>query len=392
MDNSFILNHLGEDREEYYGSVAPPVFQTTNFCFRTVGEMREKLTREMETPFYTRGYNPTVAILRKKIAALEKAEDALVFSSGSAAVAAAVMSVVKGGEHVVCVQKPYSWTNTLLSKYLEKYGVSHTFVSGGGATDFEKAIQPNTKLIYLESPNSLTFELQDISAIATIAKAKGITTIIDNSYNSPINQNPITMGIDLVLHSGSKYLNGHSDVVCGVVCGSHERILKMMKEEFMTIGGCISPQDAALVLRGLRTLELRVNRSAETTKKVADFLEKHPKIKQLNYPFSSKNPQVDLAKKQMKQGGGLLSIVINSPDVAGVERFCDSLKRFLLATSWGGYESLLFPICALAGSTSFAHGEAKVEYPLPWDLVRLYIGLEDADLLIADLEQALEKV
>ncbi|MCX6296854.1 MAG: aminotransferase class I/II-fold pyridoxal phosphate-dependent enzyme [Bacteroidetes bacterium] len=385
MDTSFILNHLGEERDEYYGSVAPPIFQTTNFCFKTVAEMRQKLTKELETPFYSRGYNPTVAMLRKKIAALEKAEDALVFSSGSAAVAAAVMSVVKGGDHVVCVQKPYSWTNNLLSKYLAKYGVTHTFVSGGEAADFEKAILPNTKLIYLESPNSLTFELQDIEAISKLAKSKGITTIIDNSYNSPINQNPITLGVDLVVHSGSKYINGHSDVVCGVVCGSNERIMKMMAEEYMTIGSVISAQDAGLVLRGLRTIELRVNQSAVSAKKVADFLEKHPKIKHLNYPFSSKNPQLELAKKQMKQGGGLLSIVIDATDVAGVEGFCDNLKRFIMATSWGGYESLLFPLCALAASKSF-------ENPLPWNMVRLYIGLEDADLLIEDLKQALDKV
>ncbi len=385
MDNSFILNHLGEERDEYYGSVAPPVFQTTNFCFKTVAEMRQKLTKELETPFYTRGYNPTVATLRKKLAALEKAEDALVFSSGSAAVAAAVMSVVKAGDHVVCVQKPYSWTNNLLSKYLSKYGVTHTFVSGGEATDFEKALQPNTKLIYLESPNSLTFELQNIDAIVKLANSKNISTIIDNSYNSPINQNPITMGVDLVVHSGSKYINGHSDVICGVVCGSHERIMKMMAEEYMTIGSCISPQDAALILRGLRTIELRVNQSAMSAQKVSDFLEKHPKIKQLNYPFSSQNPQLKLAKKQMKQGGGLLSIVLDAKDEAGVERFCDNLKRFIMATSWGGYESLLFPLCALAASKSF-------ENPLPWNMVRLYIGLEDADLLIEDLKHALDKV
>lgn len=385
MDNSFILNHLGEDRDEYYGSVAPPIFQTTNFCFKTVAEMRQKLTKELETPFYTRGYNPTVATLRKKLAALEKTEDALVFSSGSAAVAAAIMSVVKGGDHVVCVQKPYSWTNNLLSKYLAKYGVTHTFVSGGEVADFEKAIQPNTKLIYLESPNSLTFELQNIEAITKLAKSKNITTIIDNSYNSPINQNPIEMGIDLVVHSGSKYINGHSDVICGVVCGSRERIMKMMAEEYMTIGSCISPQDAGLILRGLRTIELRVNQSAKSAQKVSEFLENHPKIKQLHYPFSSKNPQLELAKKQMKQGGGLLSIVIDAKDEAGVERFCDNLKRFIMATSWGGYESLLFPLCALAASKSF-------ENPLPWNMVRLYIGLEDADLLIEDLKQALDKV
>lgn len=385
MDISHILNHLGEERDEYYGAVAPPVFQTSNFCFKTVSEMREKLTHELETPFYTRGYNPTVATLRKKLAALEGMEDALVFSSGSAAVAAAVMSVVKAGDHVVCVRKPYSWTNNLLSKYLAKYGITHTFVSGGEAADFEKEIRENTKLIYLESPNSLTFEMQDIEAIAKLAKSKNITTIIDNSYNSPLNQSPAKMGIDIVLHSGTKYINGHSDVVCGVVCANHERIMKMFAEEYMTIGSCISPQDAAMILRGLRTLELRVNRSAETAKKISDFAEKHPKIKQVHYPFSSKNPQLALAKKQMKQGGGLISVVIDAKDEAGVERFCDSLQRFLMATSWGGYESLVFPLCALAASKSF-------ENPLPWNMVRLYIGLEDADLLIKDLNQALDKV
>jgi cystathionine beta-lyase/cystathionine gamma-synthase len=385
MDLSYILNHLGEERDEYYGSVAPPIFQTTNFCFGSVSEMREKLTRELENPFYTRGYNPTVATLRKKLAALEKAEDALVFSSGSAAVAAAVMSVVKGGDHVVYVQKPYSWTNNLLTKYLAKYGVTSTFVDGREAGNFEKAIRPESKLIYLESPNSLTFELQDIEAVVKIAKAKSIVTIMDNSYNSPLNQNPIAMGVDLVLHSGSKYINGHSDVVCGVVCGSRERIMKMMAEEYMTIGSCISPHDAALIIRGLRTIELRVNQSAMSAKKVADFLEKHPKIKQLHYPFSSKNPQLELAKKQMKQGGGLLSIVLDAENEAAAERFCDGLKRFIMATSWGGHESLIFPLCALAASKSF-------ENPLPWNMVRLYIGLEDADLLIEDLEQALAKM
>lgn len=347
--------------------------------------MRKKLTHELETPFYTRGFNPTVGILRKKLAALEMAEDALVFSSGSAAVAAAVMSVVKAGDNIACVQKPYSWTGNLITKYLSKYGVTCTFVEGGEVEDFEKAILPKTKLIYLESPNSLTFEIQNIEDIAQLAKQKNITTILDNSYNSPINQQPVSMGIDIVVHSGTKYLNGHSDVICGVVCSTHERIMKMMAEEYMTIGSCISAHDAGLILRGLRTLELRVNRSAITAQKVAEMLQKHPKIKRIYYPFSPENPQLELAKKQMKQGGGLLSIEIDALDVEGVERFCNGLKRFLMATSWGGYESLQFPLCALAASKSF-------ENPLPWNMVRLYIGLEDADLLIEDLKQALDLI
>lgn len=383
MDISYILNHLGEERDEYYGAVAPPIFQTSNFCFKTVAEMRDQLTKELEIPFYTRGFNPTVATLRKKLAALEKTEDALVFSSGSAAVAAAVMSVVKGGDHVVCVEKPYSWTNTLLGKYLAKYGVECTFVKGSETSSFERAIKPNTKLIYLESPNSLTFELQDVEVITKLAKSKGITTIIDNSYCSPINQTPVDMGVDMIVHSATKYLNGHSDVVAGVVCGSKERIKKMMAEEYMTIGSIISAQDAALILRGLRTLEVRVNKSSESTEKIVIFLEKHPKIKQVNYPFASTNPQVLLAKKQMKQSGGLFSVLLNVDSVEQVEKFCDGLNYFLMAASWGGYESLMFPVCALAASKSF-------ENPLPYNLVRFYVGLEDVDVLIADLSQALD--
>ncbi|MGL5891968.1 MAG: aminotransferase class I/II-fold pyridoxal phosphate-dependent enzyme, partial [Bacteroidia bacterium] len=191
MDISYILNHLGEDRENYFNAVSPPMMLSSNFAFSSVSQMRSELEHELETPFYTRGYNPTVAILRKKIAALEGAEDALVFSSGSAAVAAAVMSCVKAGDHVVCANKPYSWTRTLLSSYLAKYGVEVTYVSGSDAAGYEAALQANTKLIYLESPNSLTFELQDISAVASLAKKRGITVAIDNSYNSPLNQSPI---------------------------------------------------------------------------------------------------------------------------------------------------------------------------------------------------------
>lgn len=348
--------------------------------------MRDRLKREMETPFYTRGYNPTVAMLRKKLAALEGTEEALVFASGSAAVAAAVMSIVKSGDHIVCVEKPYSWTLNLLSKYLVKFGISVTFVDGTLVSNFAEAIQENTKLIYLESPNSLTFELQDIKAIAGLARSKNINTILDNSYNSPLNQRPAAMGIDLVLHSATKYINGHGDAVGGVVCGSRERIMKMMKEEFMTLGGIISPQDAWLMMRGLRTLELRVNRSADSAQRIAEYLEAHPKVEKVFYPFLASNPQYELAKKQMKKGGGLLSLLLKCEHLQQVENFCDSLNHFLLATSWGGYESLAFPMCAVTDSQSF---ENKA---MPWNLVRLYIGLEEANTLIADLEQAFEKI
>lgn len=385
MELSYILNHLGEERENYYDAVSPPIILSSNFCFKSVADMREKLNKELETPFYTRGFNPTVGILRKKIAALEGTEDALVFASGSAAIAAAVMSSIKGGEHAVCIAKPYSWTNSLLSKYLEKFGVEVTFVAGEGTEDFEKAVKPNTKLIYLESPNSLTFELQDIAAIAAMAKRRGITTILDNSYNSPLNQQPCTMGVDIVVHSGTKYINGHSDVVSGVVASSKVRIMKMLAEEYMTLGAIISAHDAWLMIRGLRTLELRVNRSSTSAQQIAEWLELHPKVEKINYPFLKSNRNFELAKKQMKQGGGLISLQLKVSSIPEVEKFVDSLQSFLIATSWGGHESLCFPVCALLQSASFSN-------PLPYNLIRLYIGLEDPAILKADLEMAFEKI
>lgn len=386
MDISEILFHLGEDRSEYYNAVSPAIMQSSMFHFNSVNDMRSKLQHELEHPFYTRGYNPTVAQLRKKLAALEGAEDALVFSSGSAAVAAAVMSIAKNGDHIVCVTKPYSWTTKLLSHYLNSYGVEVSYIDGTVANNYAIATKENTVLYYLESPNSLTFELQDIAAVAQIAKSKGIATIIDNSAATPLYQQPIAMGIDLVVHSGTKYFNGHSDVVCGVVCGSHERIKTMMAKEYMTLGAIMSPIEAWMVMRGLRTWELRVEKSAENAAKVVAFLENHAGIEKLNYPFSKHHPQQELARKQMKNCSGLFSIYLNAKSIAQAEVFTDSLKHFLIAASWGSYESLVFPVSALWGSQNYTNPD------LPWNMVRLYIGIESVDWLIDDLDQALNKM
>ncbi|MGV9013798.1 MAG: aminotransferase class V-fold PLP-dependent enzyme [Flavobacteriales bacterium] len=384
-DLSHILNHLGEDRASGYNAVVPPIAQSGNFTYPTVEALRNAMRNEFDVPLYTRGVNPTVAIVRKKLAALEHAEDALLFSSGSAAIAAGVMSFVKAGDHIVCVKKPYSWTSKLLSELLVRFNVTTTYVDGTDAENFRRAITPETRLFILESPNSITFELQDLQAVAEIAKAHGILTLCDNSYSSPLFQNPIDLGIDLVAHSGTKYLNGHSDVICGVLAGSKEHIRQVMAKEFMTLGAAPSPHDAWLLMRGLRTLELRVHRSADSAERVANFLEAHPKISQVNWPFLKSFPQEPLARKQMKRCAGLMSIRVKAADMAGVERFCNGLQRFLMAVSWGGYESLQFPTAAVIGP-DMPKGE------LPWDLVRIYVGLEDPDALIADLEQALALV
>jgi cystathionine beta-lyase len=385
QDLSNILTHLGEDRERGYDAVVPPIVQSGNFTYPTVAAMRAVVQQEMDKPLYTRGFNPTVGILRKKIAALEHAEDALVFSSGSAAIASAVLRFVKAGDHIVCVDKPYSWTKKLLVELLPRFGVEHTFVDGTNAENYRKAITPNTTFFILESPNSLTFELQDIAAVAAIAKEHGIITLCDNSFNSPLFQNPIDLGVDMVAHSATKYLNGHSDVVAGVLAGSHAHIRQVMQKEFMTLGACPSPHDAWLLMRGLRTLELRVERSADNAEKVAHFLEKHPKVKCVHWPGLESHPQRALAKKQMKRVAGLMSIELDAPDEAAVERFCDNLKTFLIAVSWGGYESLQWPVCALKGPSGYYTD-------LPFTMIRLYVGLEDPDLLIADLDQALARI
>lgn len=379
-DLSWILNQLGEDRSAGYNAVVPPVAQSSNFAFPTVAAAREALAAELDRPFYTRGANPTVAILRQKIAALEGAEDALVLSSGSAAMAAAVMGCVQSGDHVICVRNPYTWTRLLLEQLLAPYGVAHTFVDGRDLENFRAAIKPNTRLIILESPNSMTFELQDLGAVATLARTHGILTICDNSYSSPLFQKPIGLGVDLVVHSATKYINGHSDVVAGIIAGSHVLVRRIMAKEFMTLGAVPSPHDAWLMLRGLRTLPLRMGRSADSAAEVAAFLEAHPKVERIHWPGAASHPQHALARQQMQRCAGLMSIELAAPDEATVERFCDNLQHFLIAVSWGGYESLQWPVCATKGSH------------LPRNLVRLYIGLEEPAELITDLRQALDRL
>lgn len=384
MDLSYILNQLGEDREHYFNAVAPPIIQTSNFAFHSVDHMRQCFADEMTNHLYSRGNNPTVAILRKKLAALEKAEDALVFSSGAAAVANAVIANVQSGDHIVCIKSPYNWTFQLLDKFLARFGVTHTFVDGTNLQEIESAIRPETKVLYLECPSSLTFELQDLAACAEIAKRHRLVSMIDNSHCSPYFQNPIALGIDISIHSGTKYLNGHSDVVVGVVCGTKAMIRKIFELEYMTLGGILPANEAFLVIRGLRTLALRMQRSEDSCRKIAMFLNQHPKVEKVHYPFLETFPQYELAQRQMRGNGGLFSVELKTDSMEKVEQFANALQRFLFAVSWGGHESLVLPICGLFNIPE------KDDPNLPWNLVRFYIGLEDPNVLINDLEQAME--
>ncbi len=378
-----ILNHLGEERGHWLGAVAPPIFQSSMFAYPTLGALREAVACEMDMPFYTRGHNPTVRLLARKLAALEGAEEALVFASGSAAMAAAVLALVGNGDHVLCVEKPYGWTRALVRETLPRFGIEGEFVDMSDPARVEARLRPNTRLIVLESPNSWTFEQQDLAAIATLARRRGIFTVCDNSYATPLLQRPLALGIDLVVHTLTKYVNGHSDAVAGAVCGARALLERIFRGPYMTLGAVLSPHDAFLVLRGLRTLPLRLERSARSAAAVAAFLGEHPKVRKLWRASEG----ADSPGGQLAGANGLLTIAIHGGPSA-VERFCDALRRFLLTCSWGGHESLAWPLAALYPKDY----RGPLPAGLSLDMVRLSIGLEPAELLIADLEQALRQV
>ncbi len=386
MDLSYILNELGEERELYFNAIAPPIIQTSNFKFNTVDEMRQRFKNEFGGYIYSRGINPTVDILRKKLAALDGAEDALVFNSGASAIFSSVVPFVSKGDHIISVKDPYTWAQKLFNELLPRFDVQTTYVDGKDIHNFSAAIRPDTRIIYLESPNSWDFAIQDFEGISRLAKEKDILTIVDNSYCSPYYQKPIQFGIDLVLQSATKYIAGHSDTVAGVLSGKKALIEKIFNLEYLTAGNGIQPFNAWLLIRGLRTLPARLDRISKTTREIISFLKNHPKVERIIFPLDINFPQFELAQKQMTGSCGLFSFVVKTDEARKLETFCNSLKHILLAVSWGGYESLIIP--KLAGMELNAFDADNEMHRL----VRMYVGLEEADYLIQDLNQALNQL
>ena len=385
-DLSYILNELGEDREQYFNAIAPPIIQTSNFAFKKVDDLRKVFEDEYSSYLYSRGLNPTIDILRKKLAALDGAEDCLVFNSGASAIFSSVLANVKSGDHIVSVRKPYTWAQKMFDNVLPRFGVTTTYIDGRHIENFERAILPNTRVIYLETPNSWDFALQDLRAVAELAQAENITTICDNSYCTPLFQRPIDLGIDMVLQSATKFLGGHSDVIAGVLSGKYEMMKKIFDSELLNMGNGISPFNAWLLIRGLRTLPSRLQRISETTRKVVDFLKEHPKVEQVLFPFDPSFDQYDLATKQMKGACGLLTAIVKAEKMQQIVTFCESLRHILMAVSWGGHESLAIPRCASVRFQDFNASDREHR------MIRFYIGLEDSDYLIEDISQALESM
>lgn len=385
-DLSYIINELEEERSGYFNAVSPPIIQTSNFAFRKVADLRTAFEDEMGGYLYSRGLNPTVDILRKKLAALDGAEDCLVFNSGAAAIFAGVLANVKAGDHIVSVRKPYTWAQRMFDVILPRFQVSTTYIDGRSLEQYEKAVQPNTRLIYLESPNSWTYELQPLDEVASFARARGITTMVDNSYCTPLYQRPIDLGIDLSMQTATKYIGGHSDTLGGVLSGSKEMIKRIFDSEYLNIGSGISPFNAWLLIRGLRTLVARLDRISRTTGEVLKFLKSHPKVDKVIFPLDQDFEQLDLAKKQMKGACGLMTFTLKGGTMEKITKLCESLEHILMAVSWGGYESLILPKSAGIDPQLFDAGNAEHQY------IRLYCGLEEPEYLVKDLVRALDRI
>jgi len=378
-----IATHAGDDPFRFLGAAAPPIIETSTFVFDSYEALEEAFANPEGHCLYTRGNNPTVRVAEEKIAALEGAEACRLFGSGMAAISAAILSLVKAGDHIVSLNTVYGPAYKFMSEWLPRFGVQTTFIDGTETAEWEAACRPNTTLFYLESPSTMVFKLQDLPAVTALARGRGIRTIIDNSYATMLLQRPLEMGVDICVYSATKYLNGHSDVVAGAAVGSRELISRINAAEYPLLGGIIGPFEAWLIARGLRTLPTRMRQHQASAAQVVEYLAKHPRVRRVNFPFHPSHPQYELARKQMKGASSLLSFELDTSELAAVKRFVNAVRFIGLGVSWGGHESLLFaPLIA----------QSRELPPERWqsaNLVRLHVGLEDPQDLIEDLEQAL---
>ena len=367
------------------GSVVRSIVQTATFRVSSIEEQREVRLGE---EFYTRYGNPTLAEVENVIADLESTEGALVFASGMAAITSCIFTAVRSGDHIVAQQAVYGSTYDFLAHWLPRFGIETTFVEATDPEQFARAIRPQTKMIYMESPTNPTLKIVDISAIVEYARRHNILTLVDSTFASPINQQPRKFGVDVVIHSATKFLGGHSDIICGAVAADRN-FLSRLREARIVFGGVLDPHAAWLLRRGLKTLSVRVARQNENALGLAGFLEKHPRIRSVHYPFLRSHPQHALARKQMKGGGGVFSFEIEGT-VRNTQAFVESLKLFALAPSLGGVESLV-TVPALTSHAMLSPSERKL-LGITEQLIRVSVGIEHIDDLTADLQEALSRI
>lgn len=372
--------HIGQEADPATGATIVPIYQTSTFTQEAIGK-----TKGYD---YSRSDNPTREALEKALAAVENAEYGLAFASGLAA-ETAILSLLRPGDNVVAADDLYGGTFRLFTKVIANQGITTTFVDGTNLLAFEDAIKENTKLIWLETPTNPLLQLYDIEAIANIAKEKNILLVVDNTFASPYFQKPLDLGADIVLHSVTKYINGHSDVVGGALVTNNQDLFQQIKFYQNAAGGVLGPFDSWLTLRGLKTLAVRMERHEKNAQKIAEFLQENENVLKVNYPGLESHPQHELAKKQMSGFGGMISFEIKG-DIPEVNRFISNLNIFSLAESLGGVESLISHPAQMTHASIPA--EQRKNIGINDNLIRLSVGIEDVEDLIADLEYALKSI
>jgi methionine-gamma-lyase len=378
--------HAGESPCRATGALDTPIYQSTTFVSADADEMAAVYGGEKPGYMYTRYGNPTLHALEEKLAALECGEAAQVFSTGMAAISSAILGYVRGGDHVVAARSLYGAAYDFLARKLPSLGASTTFVQSTRVEEFEKAIRPNTKLIYFETPSNPTLEILDIAALAELARARGIPSMMDNTFASPVLQQPLKMGVTVVVHAATKYLCGHGDAMAGAAIGPKDYIHYLNQEILRDFGGCLSPFNAWLILRGVRTLHLRVPAQSSNAQMIAGFLARHPQVERVNYPGLPNHPGHDVAKKQMKAFGAMLSFEVKG-GYEGGKKVMDGVEIFARAASLGDTRSLI--VHAASTSHRAVPREQRLAIGITDGLVRLSAGIEAVEDLIQDLDQAL---
>ncbi|NTW33239.1 MAG: PLP-dependent transferase [Bacteroidetes bacterium] len=382
------LIHAGHYNDQY-GSATVPIYQTSTFIFENAEHGSKCFAGEANGYIYTRIANPTTRALEQSIAELENGFDGIATSSGMAAVTTIYMALLGQGSHIVSTDAVYGPSRGVMEDHFSRFGVESTYVKTANVENVIKAIRPNTKLLYLESPANPTMEITDIKECSRIAHEKGILVAVDNTFCSPYLQRPLDLGADIVFHSLTKYINGHADIVGGAIVVKDETVYKKVRQMMVMMGCCMDPHQAYMVIRGMKTLGIRIDRSQENAIKIADFLEKHPKVEWVKYPGLKSHPQYELAKKQMGGPGSMISFEIKGGLEAG-KILMDNVKVAILAVSLGGVETLIQHPASMTHSKM--PKESREKAGITDGLVRFSVGIEDVEDIIGDLEQALNMI
>ncbi|MBL7127487.1 MAG: PLP-dependent transferase [Ignavibacteria bacterium] len=380
--------HAGITENEHL-AVVPPIYQTSTFKFYNTDHGAKLFASEEEGYIYTRMGNPTIEALEESIAVLEGGYKSLACGSGMAAIHTVFASLLQKGDHVICSHAVYGPTTTLLENIFSKFGIETTFVDSSMTKNVENAFKRNTKVVYIESPGNPTMCISDIKEISELSHKKGALVVVDNTFMSPVLQKPFKLGVDIVLHSLTKFLNGHADVVGGVIIAKDEQSYQNLRKTLNLLGGTINPFNAFLVHRGIKTLAIRMERHSKNAQKIAEYIEKHPKIEWVRYPGLKSHPQHEIAKKQMYGYGGMISFELKGGIEAG-KILMNNVQLCTLAVSLGGVETLIEHPASMTHASMGK--ELRVKANITDGLVRISVGIENADEIISDLEQALNKI